>query len=164
MLKDRTEKYIKDHQTSGNAHLLSALEYELEVITKLTNKLKSPDLANPTYSEWLKFVHNIEEELFYHSNKIEEELEHIQHALKITEINQNIIQLLMVARNLIPKAQETLSKHAHAREAPAIKHQLKELELLVTKLENHHEIDELFKIEQQLRRIDETLKKLLQIL
>lgn len=162
MLKNKTEEYIKDHQTKGNAHLLSALEYELEVITELTNKLKSPNLTNPTYVEWLEFVHNIEIELMYHANNVEEELENIKEASQSNEVQHNIIQLLIVARNLIPKAQKALLIHANAREAPAIRHQLKELELIAKNLESPHEVDNLLKIEQQLQQIDKTLKKLLE--
>ena len=162
MLKNKTEEYIKGHQNSGNAHLLSALEYELKMITELTNELKNPNLTHPTYVEWINYVHRIEEELMYYEHIVEEELVSILRASQPNELQQTIIQLLIVARNLVPQAQEALHKHPHAKEASAIRHQLKELEQLVSHLENHHEIHDLLKVEQRLRRIDETLGRLLE--
>lgn len=132
------------------------------MITELTNELKHPNLTHPTYVEWLKYVHHIEEELMYHEHQVEEELISIERASKPSDLQQTIIQLLIVASNLVPQAQEALRKHPHAKEATVIRHQLRELELVVVHLETHHEVDDLLKVEQKLRRIDETLRRLLE--
>ena len=73
-LSNNVEHFIQYLEQLNQPDLISWLELELMLINQLIDELKHPHLQQPTYKQWLAYVHHIEEQLLMHENLIAEKV------------------------------------------------------------------------------------------
>lgn len=142
-LEEMAHRVVQEYKNQSKTHLLSALEHEVAVLSKLASELKSFSNSSSNTTTRTHEINQLEERLLHHENRVNEEIDFINAVFAVNETTKSTNELIAYGKKLVKDAVLILNLHQHHthEEVHALKNEVHEVEKLMGKLErdlSHH--------------------------
>ena len=142
-LEEMAHRVVQEYKNQSKTHLLSALEHEVAVLSKLASELKSFSNSSSNTTTRTHEINQLEERLLHHENRVNEEIDFINAVFSVNETTKSTNELIAYGKKLVEDAVLILNLHQHHthEEVHALKNEVHEVEKLMGKLErdlSHH--------------------------